>query len=134
MLVAVTVIFSLTVSTAWCVTPSPGCGASQPSQPHPGHSHSFGLTVNDPNLGDTYRVYKLHVPSAFDTSNNKPTPMVVDFHGWGGDSNSQERDSQFITVSNEDPDGFFVLTAEGMSDMNHRKTEQTSFVKINLLF
>ena len=47
--------------------------------------------------------------------------MVVDFHGWGGDSNSQERDSQFIKVANEDPDGFIVLTAEGMSDMNHRK-------------
>ena len=47
--------------------------------------------------------------------------MVVDFHGWSGDSNSQERYSKFVDVSNEDPDGFFVLTAEGMSDMNHRK-------------
>ena len=47
--------------------------------------------------------------------------MLVDFHGWGGDANSQERDSQFASVSNEDPDGFLVLTAEGMSDMNHRK-------------
>ena len=42
--------------------------------------------------------------------------------GWGGDANSQERDSQFAAVSNEDPDGFLVLTAEGMSDMNNRET------------
>ena len=25
---------------------------------------------------------------------NNETPMVVDYHGWGGDSNSQENDSQ----------------------------------------
>ena len=25
---------------------------------------------------------------------NSPVPMVLDFHGWGGDSNFQERDSQ----------------------------------------
>ena len=33
------------------VRPSPGCGKSLPSQPHPGHSHSFTVAVNDPNLG-----------------------------------------------------------------------------------
>ena len=25
---------------------------------------------------------------------NNEIPMVVDYHGWGGDSNSQENDSQ----------------------------------------
>ena len=33
------------------VRPSPGCGKSLPAQPHPGHSHSFNVAVNDPNLG-----------------------------------------------------------------------------------
>ena len=37
----------------------------------------------------TARVYRLHVPAAFVASNDKPLPMVVDFHGWGGDSDSQ---------------------------------------------
>ena len=72
-------------------------------------------------LFQTNRVYRLHLPTAYASSNDAPTPMVVDFHGWSGDSNSQERKSQFAMVSNEDPDGFIVLTAEGMSDMNHRK-------------
>ena len=66
-------------------------------------------------------MYKLHVPAAYVSSNDNPTPMLVDFHGWGGDSSSQERDSQFVNVADEDETGFFVLTAEGMSDMNHRK-------------
>ena len=127
-MLSITIFFSLTISTSLSVKPSVGCGQVLPSQPHPGHSHSFGLTVNDPTLGDTYRVYKLHVPTAFDTSNNKPTAMMVDYHGWSGDSNSQERYSKFIDVSNEDSEGFFVLTAEGMSDMNHRKKYYSSII------
>ena len=47
--------------------------------------------------------------------------MVVDFHGWGGDANSQEKDSQFAHVADEDPEGFLVASAQGMSDMNGRK-------------
>ena len=66
-------------------------------------------------------MYRLHVPTAFVASNDKPLPMVVDFHGWGGDSATQEGDSLFGAVADEDPDGFFVLTAEGMSDMNGSK-------------
>ena len=31
---------------------------------------------------------------------------------------SQEGDEHFTAVADEDADGFFVLTAEGMSDMN----------------
>lgn len=88
------------------------------NQPHPGHSHQFELTVTDPNLGETARVYKLHVPRNYATSNDRPTPMVVDFHGWGGNANSQEKDSQFVHVADEDPEGFLVASAQGMSDMN----------------
>ena len=47
--------------------------------------------------------------------------MVVDFHGWGGNANSQEKDSLFAAVADDDETGYFVLTAEGMSDMNNRK-------------
>ena len=47
--------------------------------------------------------------------------MVVDFHGWGGNANSQEKDSQFVHVADEDPEGFLVASAQGMSDMNGRK-------------
>jgi len=112
--------FFLLIGSSNAATPSNGCGKSMPSQPHPGHSHSFWITVTDPNLGDTQRHYKLHVPAAYVTSNDNPTPMVVDFHGWGGNANSQEKDSLFAAVADEDETGYFVLTAEGMSDMNNQ--------------
>ena len=47
--------------------------------------------------------------------------MVVDFHGWGGNANSQEKDSQFVHVADEDAEVFPVALAQGMSDMNGHK-------------
>ena len=69
----------------------------------------------------TQRKYRLHLPANYQTSNNQPTPLLVDFHGWGGNAHSQEKDSNFIKVADEDPEGFIVASAEGMSDMNGRK-------------
>ena len=54
-----------------------------------GHGDIFHLLHNNLTCVQTARVYRLHVPAAFVASNDKPLPMVVDFHGWGGDSNSQ---------------------------------------------
>ena len=65
------------------------------------------------NIKQTARVYRLHVPAAFVTSNASPLPLVVDVHGHGGDSGSQEDSSMFVSVADEDEEGFFVLTAEG---------------------
>ena len=73
----------------------------------------------------TDRHYKLHVPANFPLSNDRPTPLVVDFHGWGGDANSQEKDSQFAKVADEDAEGFLVASAQGMSDHQHRKFNNT---------
>ena len=53
------------------------------------------------------------MPAAFVTSNASPLPLVVDVHGHGGDSGSQEDSSMFGAVADEDEEGFFVLTAEG---------------------
>ena len=66
----------------------------------------------------TARKYRLHVPAAFVTTNASPLPLVVDVHGHGGDSGSQEDSSMFVSVADEDEEGFFVLTAEGVAH-NH---------------
>jgi len=96
-------------------------------QPLPGHSLLFDLTVTDPHLGETARVYKLHVPTNFPVSNDRPTPLVLDFHGWGGDINSHEKNSQFNIVADEDEEGFLVVSAQGMSDMNNTSSGWGSF-------
>ena len=49
-------------------------------------------------------------------SNDYPTPLVVDFHSWGGTINSHHKVSLFREVADEDDEGFFVATPQGMGD------------------
>ena len=66
------------------------------------------------------------MPTNFPVSNDRPTSLVLDFHGWGGDINSHEKDSQLNIVADEDEEGFLVVSAQGMSDMNNTSKEQYS--------
>ena len=69
-----------------------------------GHGDIFHLLHNNLACVQIARVYRLHVPAAFVASNDKPLPMVVDFHGWGGDSNSQaDLKAMFVNVSKVTP-------------------------------
>ena len=103
--------------------PSPGCGSPLPHQPAPGHSHAAKLPFTDPLMGQVERDYRLHVPQHFDTSNTAPTPLLIDYHGWGGNDHSHETDGHdFFRVADEDTDGGFLLASgRGMGDVGHEK-------------
>ena len=94
---------------------SVGCFGSLPKGFQPGKSHLVTLSVLDPVMGrNVDRYFRLYIPGEYNT--NLSIPLVVDFHGWGGSSSFQEKDSQFIKVSEEDSDPFFVATPDGMGD------------------
>jgi len=106
------ILLALCLGSAYTLR-SPGCGTSLPHGFHPGHSHLITLQVDDPGMGMVDRYFRLHIPKEYDINNE--TPMVVDYHGWTGDSHSQEKDSQFVKVADEN-EPFFVATPDGMGD------------------
>jgi polyhydroxybutyrate depolymerase len=56
------------------------------------------------------RVYRVHVPSSY--SNAKPAPLVIAFHGWGGDEN----DYLDISLVRKEADrrGFIIVAPRGI--------------------
>ena len=87
---------------------------TMPKQPQPGQSSSVSITVADPNLGKVERTFILHLPSGYSTSNDVPTPLVLDLHGWGGSGAGQEYEGGFDDVADEE--GFIVVHADGFGD------------------
>ena len=48
------------------------------------------------------RHYRLHIPLHIDTSNTKPIPLLLDYHGWSGTANSHENNGHdFFKVAKE---------------------------------
>ncbi|MFT3893774.1 MAG: PHB depolymerase family esterase [Anaerolineales bacterium] len=70
-------------------------------------------TSNDPLHTLTFdgmgRTYILHVPTSYDGS--QAVPLVLDFHGGGGNANTQMRTSDFSTLADEK--GFIVAYPNG---------------------
>jgi len=95
---------------------SSGCGQPLPHQPHPGHHHRYSIGVEDPNLGDVTREYALHLPAHYDTSNTKPVPVMLDYHGWTGTAHDQMVNFPWREVADMDDDGFVYIALQGMSD------------------
>jgi len=110
----VVLLTSLFLHTSYALRASSGCGADLPHGIKPGHSHDFTVAVDDPVMGSVLRAYRLHVPINYDQ--DTAASLVVDYHGWTGDSHSQERDSQFVTVADMEEGGFLVATPDGMGD------------------
>ena len=45
---------------------------------------------------------RLHIPLHIDTSNTKPIPLLLDYHGWSGTANSHENNGHdFFKVTKE---------------------------------
>ncbi len=67
------------------------------------------------NFGGIERSYILHVPSSYDGS--KPTPLMLSFHGGGGNAENQKR----LTDDNElsDEQGFIVVYPNGTGKLNN---------------
>lgn len=70
-------------------------------------------TSNDPlhtlNFDGMDRTYILHVPASYDGS--QAVPLVLDFHGGGGNANTQMRTSNFSALADEK--GFIVAYPNG---------------------
>ncbi len=65
--------------------------------------------TNSLTYGGIERTYILHVPGSYDGT--RAVALVLDFHGGGGNANSQMRTSQFNTLADEK--GFLVAYPHG---------------------
>ena len=94
-----------------------------PLLPRPGKSSRVRIRVSDPNLGSVERTFKLHLPAGYSTSNDMPTPLVLDFHGWGGSGTSQGYRGGFDDVADEQDanGGFIVVHPDGYGDPSARR-------------
>jgi len=59
------------------------------------------------------RMYRVHVPKNY--SSSKPTPMVLAFHGGGGNMNYQADDKFYGLVSKSESSGWIVVFPNGYS-------------------
>ncbi|XP_023341933.1 uncharacterized protein LOC111711739 [Eurytemora carolleeae] len=100
-----------------------GCGQEVEPPFSRGQSSLVNIQVSDPLLGLVKRSFRLHIPLQY--NKDVPTPLVLDFHGVGGNSLFQEKDSNFTVVADEDPDGFIVITPNGMTDTMAGKGSRT---------
>lgn len=95
------------------------------------------LTMGDSNrtvdVGGTSRSYILHVPSSYDGTT--PVPLVLDFHGLGGNGSQQESSSGYRQVA--DQEGFLVAFPDGIDNAwnigpcctNSRDVDDLGFAK-----
>jgi polyhydroxybutyrate depolymerase len=65
-------------------------------------------------VGTTSRSYYLHIPTAY--NGTKPAPLVVDFHGLGGDGTSEEASNPYRPVI--DPEGVVSAYPDGANGTN----------------
>ena len=93
------------------------CGGDIPDQPQPGQSQRIYISVSDPNFGEVERSFVLHLPAGYSDKNDISTPLVLSFHGWHGNGNSQEYEGGLNDVADEDQDGgFIVVHGDGYGD------------------
>ena len=76
------------------------CARTAPASNNPLHILTFD---------DMERTYILHVPDSYDGS--QPVPLVLDFHGGGGNASTQMRTSEFSALADEK--GFIVAYPNG---------------------
>ena len=84
---------------------SSGCGGDMSEAPQPGHHLKYTVSVNDPSQGMVTRDYIVHVPTNYDHTNNVPTALVLDFHGWTYNAERQIENIPWTTVADNDPSG-----------------------------
>ena len=57
------------------------CGGQMPDRPAPGESHVVTIIVDDPNLGEVERTFRLYLPVTY--TNEVEIPLVMNFHARG---------------------------------------------------
>ena len=57
------------------------CGGQMPDWPAPGESHVVTIMVDDHNLGEVERTFRLYLPTTY--TNEVEIPLVMNFHARG---------------------------------------------------
>jgi polyhydroxybutyrate depolymerase len=65
------------------------------------------------------RMYRVHVPQKYSAA--APAPLVLAFHGGGGDMNYQATDKYYGLISKSEAEGFVVVFPNGFSKLNSGK-------------
>lgn len=65
------------------------------------------------------RYYTIHIPKSYDTK--KPTPLVLAFHGGGGDMSIQANDKYYGLITRSEEAGFIVVFPNGHSKFRSGK-------------
>jgi polyhydroxybutyrate depolymerase len=86
------------------VAGSSGCGKSLAASLAVGQTTSRTIAS-----GGSNRSYLVHVPSNYDAT--RPAPVVLNFHGFGGNPKQQNDISAFVPMS--DREGFILVTPDG---------------------
>jgi polyhydroxybutyrate depolymerase len=84
-----------------------------PPEDAPLRAGDYGLTITH---GGRERFYLLHLPPAVERG--EPLPLVLDFHGGGGNARNQQEYSKLDALA--DREGFMVAYPEGTGPMDHR--------------
>ncbi|TGK95269.1 poly(3-hydroxybutyrate) depolymerase [Leptospira brenneri] len=69
--------------------------------------------------GEIPRYYKVHVPKTY--SPNKTTPLLLVFHGGGGDMEIQSNDEYYHQISKSEENGHIVIFPNGYSKFKSGK-------------
>ncbi len=69
--------------------------------------------------GDLTRKYLVHVPPSYHS--NTPTPLILAFHGGGGDMNYMAKDEYYGLISKSNKEGFVVIFPNGYSKLKSGK-------------
>jgi poly(3-hydroxybutyrate) depolymerase len=88
-----------------CAGPSPGCGADGWA--------SGSYTMQQRDLGDSTditRHFRVHVPRGY--KKNVPAPLIVIFHGWGGDEDEFLGNKSVRSLA--DKRGYILLAPRGL--------------------
>jgi polyhydroxybutyrate depolymerase len=80
--------------------PSAGCGIDH---------YALGTTIDQIDTDAGPRGFRVHVPRGY--NGLRPTPLVLNFHGYAQDALEQESYSGLVPLSDED--GFILVTPEG---------------------
>jgi len=105
-------------------------------------SGDYAFSINVQGIS---RKYLVHVPTGYNPA--QPTPMVLAFHGGGGDMNYMARDEYYGLISKSNKEGFIVVFPNGYSkfekgifatwnagnccgDARDKKIDDVSFVRM----
>lgn len=89
--------------------PAPASSSDTSSKITKPGDYTFSIDV-----GGLTRMYKIHVPPSYNSG--KPTPLILSFHGGGGDMNIQSTDKYYGFITKSDKEGFIVAFPNGYSN------------------